>query len=242
MPPWPGAYLLTEAIFAHRRRLCGRVVVELGAGAALPGLLAANFASHTILTDCDPAVLSRWQRQKREGLSVPMADEVASARSLSSENVSFTRLEWGDRGDEQGLVRLLGENGQDQERMLIIGADLVYPATSRETLGDLFGTVGRLLQPNRRSVGSDANGDPAACLDRPCFMLSFIPRGNDPQGLLANAIDAAHQEGLVHEEVPVESPSDPAARFGPSWPHESTASWGGMVLVFYHGWLMLVDR
>ena len=48
---WPSAPVLAWFLWEHRRELPGKKVVELGAGTALPGILAAKCGALVTLTD-----------------------------------------------------------------------------------------------------------------------------------------------------------------------------------------------
>ncbi|NXE82581.1 MET23 protein, partial [Cochlearius cochlearius] len=50
---WPCAVVLAQYLWAHRRSLPGKRVLEVGAGVSLPGVLAAKCGAEVILSDSE---------------------------------------------------------------------------------------------------------------------------------------------------------------------------------------------
>eukprot|EP00039_Didymoeca_costata_P005543 m.82366 g.82366 ORF g.82366 m.82366 type:complete len:167 (-) comp12867_c0_seq9:330-830(-) len=48
---WPSAVVLAHYVFTHRTQLKGKRVLELGAGTALPGILACKLGASVVLSD-----------------------------------------------------------------------------------------------------------------------------------------------------------------------------------------------
>jgi len=61
---WPGAPVLAQYVFHRRRAFAGRHVLELGAGTALPSLVAAQLGARVVVTDCAraPQLLENCRR------------------------------------------------------------------------------------------------------------------------------------------------------------------------------------
>ncbi|KAF5735920.1 methyltransferase-like protein 23 isoform X2 [Tripterygium wilfordii] len=53
---WPCSKILVEYVWKHRSRFSGTSVVELGAGTALPGLVAEKLGTDVTLTDASDRV------------------------------------------------------------------------------------------------------------------------------------------------------------------------------------------
>ncbi|XP_007886708.1 methyltransferase-like protein 23 isoform X2 [Callorhinchus milii] len=49
---WPCAVVLAQYIWFYRRAVIGKTVLEIGAGASLPGIVAAKCRAKVILSDC----------------------------------------------------------------------------------------------------------------------------------------------------------------------------------------------
>uniref|UniRef100_A0A0K8RXC3 UPF0563 protein C17orf95-like n=1 Tax=Crotalus horridus TaxID=35024 RepID=A0A0K8RXC3_CROHD len=48
---WPCAVVLAQYIWFHRRLVCGKRILEIGAGVSLPGIVAAKCGAQVILSD-----------------------------------------------------------------------------------------------------------------------------------------------------------------------------------------------
>uniref|UniRef100_A0A672Z010 Methyltransferase like 23 n=1 Tax=Sphaeramia orbicularis TaxID=375764 RepID=A0A672Z010_9TELE len=61
---WPSAVVLAQYLWKHREELRSRTVLELGAGASLPGVVAARCGAKVILSDSDtkPLTLQNCRR------------------------------------------------------------------------------------------------------------------------------------------------------------------------------------
>ncbi|XP_037084518.1 methyltransferase-like protein 23 [Pollicipes pollicipes] len=61
---WPCAPVLAQYVFHERRRFAGAHVLELGAGTALPSIVAAKLGAAVVVTDCAraPQLLANCER------------------------------------------------------------------------------------------------------------------------------------------------------------------------------------
>ncbi|NWV01634.1 MET23 protein, partial [Upupa epops] len=61
---WPSAVVLSQFVWAHRERLLGRRVLEVGAGLGLPTVLAARCGAKVVLSDSEelPQCLQNGRR------------------------------------------------------------------------------------------------------------------------------------------------------------------------------------
>ncbi|XP_063152586.1 histone-arginine methyltransferase METTL23 [Candoia aspera] len=61
---WPCAVVLAQYIWFHRRLVCGKRILEIGAGVSLPGIVAAKCGAQVILSDNaeSPQCLNNCQR------------------------------------------------------------------------------------------------------------------------------------------------------------------------------------
>ncbi|XP_053144866.1 histone-arginine methyltransferase METTL23 isoform X3 [Hemicordylus capensis] len=48
---WPCAVVLAQYVWFHRREICGKRILEIGAGVSLPGIVAAKCGAEIILSD-----------------------------------------------------------------------------------------------------------------------------------------------------------------------------------------------
>ncbi|XP_066472079.1 histone-arginine methyltransferase METTL23 isoform X2 [Tiliqua scincoides] len=48
---WPCAVVLAQYVWFHRRLVCGKRILEIGAGVSLPGIVAAKCGAEIILSD-----------------------------------------------------------------------------------------------------------------------------------------------------------------------------------------------
>jgi len=78
---WPSAPVLAWYIWLNQDKFCGRRVVELGAGTALPGLLAAKLGAQVTLTDC--LSLPHCLDNCREGIELNQLQGAATVQALS---------------------------------------------------------------------------------------------------------------------------------------------------------------
>lgn len=120
---WRSAVALARWVWYNRRKVCGQAVCELGAGTALPGLLAAKCgASPTYLTDrADaPAVLKNCAAG-------------CALNGLAEPAVKVRALDWGYFDDFDMLPPF----------DLILGADVLYEPNEFE---DAIATVAVLLR------------------------------------------------------------------------------------------------
>lgn len=122
---WPSAPVLAWYIWLNQDRLAGKRVLELGAGTALPGLLAAKLGSQVILTDS--LQLPHCLENCREGIQL----------NNLKETVSVVPLTWGSF--TSSTLKLRGAVD------LILGSDLFFDP---EVFEPLLVTVSWLLRSN----------------------------------------------------------------------------------------------
>ena len=137
---WPAAHLLCEYMRKHAHLLCGKRVMEFGAGAGLPGLLAARLgAAHVLITDAHPLVCDQLRHNAR-------------LNGLAS-RVSVAELTWPSAAQDAGATPLL------------IGADLVASERAARALActvaaqlDRGGGVFLYAHAERRAIYRAADG------------------------------------------------------------------------------------
>ncbi|KAF5753065.1 methyltransferase-like protein 23 isoform X1 [Tripterygium wilfordii] len=122
---WPCSKILAEYVWQQRSRFSGTSVVELGAGTALPGLVAAKLGADVTLTD------------NSDGVEV--LDNVKRVCELNKIKCKVLGLTWGVW--DASIFNL--------QPKIILGADVFYDASAFD---DLFATVTFLLQNSPGSV------------------------------------------------------------------------------------------
>ncbi|KAL4186992.1 hypothetical protein AMTRI_Chr09g16630 [Amborella trichopoda] len=122
---WPSSVVLAEYVWQQRAHFSGRTVIELGAGTALPGLVAAKVGADVILTDSSnrPEIL----------------DNMRQTCDLNKVNCKIMGLTWGEW--DAGFCSL---NPQ-----IVLGADVLYDSSDFE---DLFASVTFLLRSTPGSI------------------------------------------------------------------------------------------
>eukprot|EP00250_Pteridium_aquilinum_P033750 c620_g1_i2 orf=341-976(-) len=132
---WPCSIVLAEYVWQQKNRFLGTQVLELGAGTALPGIIAAKVGGHVILTDLDikPKVFENMERNCEQ----------------NAVDCKIQALTWGD-WDTIGL---------DLCPDIVLGADVLYSAADFD---DLFATVAFLLQTKPEAVFITAY-EPRSC-------------------------------------------------------------------------------
>ena len=141
---WPAAHLLCEYMREHAHLLRGKRVMEFGAGAGLPGLLAARLgAAHVLITDAHPLVCDQLRHNAR-------------LNGLAS-RVSVAELAWPSAAQNTGATQLL------------IGADLVASERAARALActvaaqlDRGGGVFLYAHAERRAIYRAADGSVVA--------------------------------------------------------------------------------
>ncbi|XP_068458026.1 histone-arginine methyltransferase METTL23 [Clinocottus analis] len=120
---WPCAVVLAQYLWAQRGALRGKTVLELGAGVALPGVVAARCGARVTLTDGaqTPRCLENCRR---------------SCEANGLRGVKVLPLSWGGVSPE--LLAL-------PELQLILGSDVFYEPQDFE---DVLLTVAFLLRRN----------------------------------------------------------------------------------------------
>jgi hypothetical protein len=152
-------------------------VLELGAGAGLPGLVAARFAGGALLTDGNELVLELLQqnvaRQADGGLVRPGA------------RLEARRLLWGDAGSMEAALAPREEGGAGWRPQVLLGADVVaWP--------DM---VKPLLQTAKSLFLRAA--EPAAAV----LYLGFVNRASSTERLLYGT---AAEMGMAIKRIPSE--------------------------------------
>lgn len=147
---WPAAPVLAQYVWSLRAGLGGLAVLELGAGTALPSLLAARLGATVTITDTRQ-VLANTVRSLQLNGAVPSHD--GCLWQLGSASVRVMPLVWGHAAPE--LLQLPCQR-------LLLGADLIY---DERLLEPLLWTVAFLL---RRSCGQCAR-----------FVFSYQERGGE---------------------------------------------------------------
>eukprot|EP00249_Psilotum_nudum_P014854 c25032_g1_i1 orf=109-561(+) len=122
---WPCSIVLAEYVWQQRSRFVGSNVIELGAGTALPGLVAAKIGANVTLTDhCDRLEVLQNMRKICEKNHV---------------NCKIQGLTWGE-WDPTSL---------NLNPEMVLGADTLY---SSKDFDDLFSTVSYFLRKNLDGV------------------------------------------------------------------------------------------
>ncbi|XP_003976466.1 histone-arginine methyltransferase METTL23 [Takifugu rubripes] len=123
---WPCAVVLAQYLWTQREQLRGRAVLELGAGVALPGVVAARCGSKVILSDLAeaPSCLENCRR---------------SCRANGVQDVVVLGLTWGDLSPDLVLLPKLD---------IILGSDVFYDP---EDFEDVFFSVAFLLRKNPKA-------------------------------------------------------------------------------------------
>ncbi|KAL3676139.1 hypothetical protein R1sor_026087 [Riccia sorocarpa] len=125
---WPSSILLAEYIWQQRARFAGRKVLELGAGTALPGIVAAKVGADVVLTD---------HADRSE-----VFENMKASCEINNVDCRIQGLTWGEWDVE--TCSLL-DAGVD----FVLGADVIYQNTEFD---DLFATVSYLLKGRPGSV------------------------------------------------------------------------------------------
>ncbi|XP_075297048.1 histone-arginine methyltransferase METTL23 [Opisthocomus hoazin] len=120
---WPCAVVLAQFVWARRRSLPGRRVLEVGAGASLPGVVAAKCGAKVTLSDAEE--LPRCLRSCRR-----------SCRANGLPRVPVLGLTWG-----RLAPALLALPPVD----VVLGADVFYDPKDFE---DILATIYFLLEKN----------------------------------------------------------------------------------------------
>lgn len=117
---WPCSVVLAEYIWQNRQRFVGSRVIELGAGTALPGVVAAKVGASVVLTDREdqPQVFENMQK----------------TCDLNQITCEMQRLTWGQWNDKAFALRHPGQ--------VVLGADVLYAS---KDFDDLLATVKFLL-------------------------------------------------------------------------------------------------
>ncbi|NXA07535.1 MET23 protein, partial [Sapayoa aenigma] len=123
---WPCAVVLAQYVWAQRRNLPGRRVLEIGAGVSLPGVVAARCGAQVVLSDGEE--LPRCLRSCRR-----------SCRMNRLPQVPVLGLTWGRLAPQ-----LLALDPID----IILGSDVFFDPKDFE---DILTTIYFLLEKNPRA-------------------------------------------------------------------------------------------
>ncbi|XP_021365318.1 methyltransferase-like protein 23 isoform X2 [Mizuhopecten yessoensis] len=126
MYTWPCAPVLAQYVLTHRERIRGTTVLEIGAGTALPGIVAAKCDARVTLSD------SAHQPQCLDNCR-------ASCMANGLSDVQVIGLTWGLF--EQSLLDLPKVD-------FILGSDCFYDTKDFE---DILVTVAFLLKKNKKA-------------------------------------------------------------------------------------------
>ncbi|KAL2162180.1 hypothetical protein VTH06DRAFT_7093 [Thermothelomyces fergusii] len=140
---WNGARVTAAHFEAHPHLVRGRTVLELGAGAALPSLVAAALgARRVVATDFPDAELleTMWRNVRGCGL-IPGAG--AEPGEL---NIAVEGLVWG--ADPARVLAHLGEEERERGFDVLVLADLLFRHSNH---GDMLRTVRQTLKKARES-------------------------------------------------------------------------------------------
>nr|XP_033816995.1 methyltransferase-like protein 23 [Geotrypetes seraphini] len=123
---WPSAVVLAQYVWFHRRELTGKKVLEIGAGASLPGVVAAKCGAEVILSD--HAELPQCLENCRQ-----------SCQMNGILGVPVTGFTWGDISPD-----LLAQPPLD----IILGSDVFYEP---EDFEDVLSSVYFLMEKNSKA-------------------------------------------------------------------------------------------
>jgi len=125
---WPSAGPLARYIWDHRNSWKGRRVVELGAGTALPSVVAAAIGCPTTISDNQTLVL----------------ENAAQTCSLNAVECDVMCLPWGEASDA-----LLALSQPERCPSLLLGSDCFYDS---KEFDDLLFTVSYFFSKNPRTI------------------------------------------------------------------------------------------
>lgn len=177
---WPCAPYLAWYLYEHRQILAEKTVLELGAGTALPSILAAKCGANVIITDS--AALPKTLQNIRQ---------CVEANSIPLERVKIIGITWGL------FLSQIFELGPVD---LIIASDCFYEPLLFE---DIVATVAFLLEryPNARFVCSYQERSADWSVEHLLRKWSLACRPIDIQSLGATTkLDTNHlvQEHTIH--------------------------------------------
>ncbi|XP_003217233.1 histone-arginine methyltransferase METTL23 [Anolis carolinensis] len=123
---WPCAVVLAQYIWFHRRLVCGKNVLELGAGVSLPGIVAAKCGAKMTLSDNAefPQCLDNCRR---------------SCQMNNLASVSVTGITWGHISPSLLALSLVD---------IIVASDVFFEP---EDFEDILSTVHYLMRKNRHA-------------------------------------------------------------------------------------------
>ncbi|KAH7292086.1 hypothetical protein KP509_29G051100 [Ceratopteris richardii] len=140
---WPGSIVLAEYIWQHRTLFRGAQVLELGAGTALPGILAAKLGAHVTLTDLENNsecfTISHDTIVQPYNIHLQVFENMARNCEENQVGCKILSLTWGSW--DQNMLNLNPD--------VVLGADVLYNSSDFD---DLFATVAFLLQKNPAAV------------------------------------------------------------------------------------------
>ncbi|XP_072098607.1 histone-arginine methyltransferase METTL23 isoform X3 [Mobula birostris] len=124
---WPCSVVLAQYVWFNKSEVKGKTILEIGAGASLPGIVAAKCGASVILSDC--AVFQNCLDNCRR-----------SCQINNLEDVPVIGLTWGQISPD--LVQL-------PQIDIILGSDVFYEP---EDFEDILTTVFYLMQKNPKAL------------------------------------------------------------------------------------------
>jgi len=173
---WPGTEILCAFLVSPygQSLIRGRSCVELGSGAGVVGLLAAQFACRVIFTDHNEIVLDLLRKNigHTQAASAATSPMTSFGPSVSNCQMSAEKLDWGSSISASWLDNV----------EVILGSDIVYSASSvialLTTVTSIFNAPS-FRHPEASSLLSSSS----------IFILSYVSRWS--------VVDAALHDGFL---------------------------------------------
>ncbi|XP_072098606.1 histone-arginine methyltransferase METTL23 isoform X2 [Mobula birostris] len=149
---WPCSVVLAQYVWFNKSEVKGKTILEIGAGASLPGIVAAKCGASVILSDC--AVFQNCLDNCRR-----------SCQINNLEDVPVIGLTWGQISPD--LVQL-------PQIDIILGSDVFYEP---EDFEDILTTVFYLMQKNPKALFWTTYQERSSCY----LPLNFRQQGSSQQ-------------------------------------------------------------
>lgn len=138
---WPASHLMCQHLIQGDIVGEQESVVELGCGCGLVSLIGGMFGNKStrlwVATDVDSEALQLCRKNF----------DLQGCHNKVNDRMRIQKLAWGDKDQIKKLLEQIGNCEGGLKRFdSIIGADIIYPDTSNETLDALFQTVNTLLK------------------------------------------------------------------------------------------------
>ncbi|KAK4145250.1 protein N-methyltransferase nnt1 [Dichotomopilus funicola] len=149
---WNGARIMASHFEANPSLVHNRTVLELGAGAGLPAIVAATLgARRVVVTDYpDPDLVETMWRNVRGCALIPGVRGTANGEEDGEdggpENIVVDGLVWGANSGK--VLKHLGEKGKEEGFDVLILADLLFRHTEH---GNMLKTVRETMKKSRES-------------------------------------------------------------------------------------------